>query len=148
MEAQAPPLTQARAEVLSRIAKVPGSESAAAIWRWRERLPLLAAIAVTAMAGVSCVLGFSWLAVIAVSGQGEASANLGPWAIGSAVLAVAAFAVGIAALLRPRLRGTLVAVASFLMVVLVTTVIGLMMAAPEDLDVRAAQPETLVGGGK
>jgi hypothetical protein len=139
MEAHTSSLTQARATVLSRIDKVPGAETAPSISRWRERAPLLAAIAVTAMAGVSFVLGFSWLAVISVNAEREASAGLGPWAIACAILAAVAFVVGLASLLRPRVRVTLVAVASFLMILLVTTVIGFTMSAPpQDLDVRAA----------
>lgn len=134
--------------MLSRIDRAPGSETAPAAPHWRERAALLGAIAVTAMAGASCVLGFSWLAVIFASPDGQARGALMPWAIACGVLAVAAFVVGLAALLRRRVRVTLVAVASFLMVVLVTTVIGLTMSAPPNLDARAAEPETLLGHGK
>ena len=140
MEAHAPRLTQARTAVLSRIEKLPASEMRPAASRWRELAPLLAAIAVTAMAGAACMLGFSWLAVISVSAERQASAGLAPWAIGCALLAVVAFVAGLAALLRPRLRVTLVAVASLFMILLVTTVIGFTMSAtPQDLDVRAAE---------
>lgn len=140
MEARTPPLTQARATTLPGIERTPGSETASAVSRWRDRAPLLAAIAVTAMAGVSCVLGLSWLAVISVNSEQQASAGLQPWAIGCAFLAVVAFAAGLAALLRPRLRVALVAVASFFMILLVTMAIGFTMSGtPKELDVRATE---------
>ena len=141
MEARTPPVIQAR------VAPAPASQTRSFLSRWRERAPHVAAIAVTAMAGISCVLGISWLAVISANAERGGIAGLTPWAIGCAVLAVGAFAVGLAALLRPSLRVTLVAVASFLMILLVTSVIAFTMSAtPQELDVRPAG--TVASDGK
>jgi hypothetical protein len=148
MEAHSSPLTESRVAVLSRIERVPGSETPPATVRWRKRAPLLAAIALTAIAAASSVLGVSWLAVISLGADRDATAGLQPWAVGCALLALTAFVVGLVALVRPRLRVTLLAVASFLMILLVTAVIGLMMTgASQDPDVRGAAPEALAGHG-
>jgi len=140
MEARTPPLARARAAALQRAYEAPDSQTEPAVSGWRERLRLLAAIAVTAMAGVSCMLGLSWLAVVSSNAGGQASAGLEPWAIGCALLALVAFAAGLAALLRPRARVALVAVASFSMILLMTMVIGFTMSGtPKEVDVQATE---------